>query len=103
MKIKAEIKKVFTNGGKVKAVAALTFDNVFVVKNVRIVDGAKGLFVAMPNRKNEVGEFKDICFPIDKDFRTEIHNEVMTAYEVALAEQSKASDDANSSHEQETA
>ena len=101
MKIKAEIKKIFNGEGKVKAAAALVLDDAFVVRNVRLVDGSKGLFVSMPSHKNAAGEFKDICHPINNTVRTQIQDEVLTAYEQALLKQKNAPD--NEGGEQETA
>jgi len=101
MKIKAEIKKLFPDGGKVKAAASLTLDGVFVVRNVRLVKGSKGLFVSMPSHKNAAGEFKDICFPINSTTRAQIQSEVLAAYEQALQEQENSPD--NEGGEQETA
>ena len=101
MKIKAEIKKLFNGEGKVKAAAALVLDDVFVVRNVRLVKGSKGLFVSMPSHKNAAGEFKDICFPINSTTRAQIQSEVLAAYEQALQEQENSPD--NEGGEQETA
>jgi len=101
MKIKAEIKKLFPDGGKVKAAASLTLDGVFVVRNVRLVKGSQGLFVSMPSHKNAAGEFKDICFPINSTTRAQIQSEVLAAYEQALQEQENSPD--NEGGEQETA
>ena len=53
------------NGSRLKAVATITFDNVFVVHELRVIEGTNGLFVAMPNRKNNKGLFKDIAHPIE--------------------------------------
>jgi len=101
MKIKAEIKKLFNGEGKVKAAAALVLDDVFVVRNVRLVEGSKGLFVSMPSHKNAAGEFKDICHPINNTVRAQIQSEVFAAYEQALLERENAPDDEGG--EQETA
>jgi len=101
MKIKAEIKKLFPDGGKVKAAASLTLDGVFVVRNVRLVEGSKGFFVSMPSHKNAAGEFKDICFPINSATRAQIQSEVLAACEQALQEQENASDDEGGEQETE--
>jgi len=85
MKITAEIKKLFS-GGKVKAAAAITIEDMFVVRNVRLVEGAKGLFISMPSHKNARGEYKSVCFPTNNDFRLRIFDEVMDAYENALSD-----------------
>jgi len=97
MKITAEIKKIFDEG-KVKAAAAITIEGIFVVRNVRLVDGEYGLFVSMPSHKNAQGEYKSICFPICNDLRLQIFDKVKEAYEQALAERA-----ANESADDETA
>lgn len=69
---------------KLKAYAAVTFDEVFVVHNLRIVRGEKGLMVCMPSRRKNDGTFKDIAHPITNDFRHEIEAKVLRAYEQCL-------------------
>ncbi|MDD3381976.1 MAG: septation regulator SpoVG [Bacilli bacterium] len=68
------------NGSRLKAVATITFDNVFVVHELRVIEGTNGLFVAMPNRKNNKGLFKDIAHPIEKSMREEIEQIVLDKY-----------------------
>lgn len=92
MKIKAEVRKILTDSN-VKAVFTLAFDNVFVVKSVRLIDGKNGLFIAMPSIKGRDGEFRDMCFPITDTFHKKIQKEVETAYSLALAEQNKPEED----------
>ena len=71
---------------KLKAYAAITFDSVFVVHNLRIVKGEKGLMVCMPSRKKNDGTLKDIAHPITNEFRSELEKVVLDAYEKKLAE-----------------
>ncbi len=67
------------NGGKVKAYASVTFDDEFVVHNIKVLDGRNGLYVAMPSRK--VGdEFKDVAHPITQQFREKLQSAVIDAY-----------------------
>lgn len=68
------------NGSRLKAVATITFDEVFVVHELRIIEGTSGLFVAMPNRKNNKGLFKDIAHPIEKTMRDTIEKIVLDKY-----------------------
>lgn len=84
MKFKAEIKKVFTDQDKLKAVANVVLDDCFVVKNVRVVDGTKGLFISMPSRRNVNGEFSELCFPLTSELRCELSDAVLQAYREAL-------------------
>ncbi|MDF2880117.1 MAG: SpoVG2 [Clostridiaceae bacterium] len=70
----------FEGDSKVKAFASVTFDNVFAVHDIKIVDGANGLFIAMPSRKTKDGEFKDIAHSTDKDFRKELTDALLEEY-----------------------
>lgn len=85
MKIKAEIRSIFQEGGKLKAVGNLLLEDCFVVKNVRVIEGKNGLFVSMPSRQNVDGKYSDICFPIVPEVREQIQKEVLGAYHDALA------------------
>ena len=71
---------------KMKAVASVTFDDEFVVHDVKIIDGASGMFVAMPSRRIAPGEYRDIAHPLDSNMRSRIQTAVLSAYEKALAE-----------------
>ncbi|MBN1697500.1 MAG: septation regulator SpoVG [Spirochaetales bacterium] len=75
-----KIKKVVSDG-KLKAYVSLTFDDCFVVHNLKIIEGKGGIFVAMPNRKTKKGEFKDIAHPINSDCRSSIQNRILSEYE----------------------
>lgn len=78
--------RVFPKGEeKLKAYAAITLDDVFVVHNLRIVKGDKGLMVCMPSRKKTDGTFKDIAHPITNEFRQELEVTVLRAYEQKLS------------------
>jgi stage V sporulation protein G len=68
------------NGGRMKAVASITFDDAFVVRGIRIIEGDKGLFIAMPSRKTREGTFKDIAHPITSEAREEIETAILSAY-----------------------
>lgn len=74
---------------KLKAKASLTIDSCFVIHEIRVVDSANGLFVAMPNRKKADGEFKDIAHPIDTPTREQVDKAVLEAYEKAKTENAK--------------
>ncbi len=65
---------------KVRAVASITFDEEFVVHNLRVVNGDKGLFVAMPSRKLPNGEYRDVAHPINTETRERIQNVVLDEY-----------------------
>lgn len=66
--------------GKLKAYVTITFDDCFVVHNVKIIEGTSGLFIAMPSRKTANGEYKDVAHPISPDFRGVIQNKILDEY-----------------------
>jgi stage V sporulation protein G len=73
--------KKFNGENRLKAIAAITIDDCFVVHELRIIDGKDGLFVAMPSRKMPNGEFKDVAHPINQETRSTIEKIVIEAYE----------------------
>jgi stage V sporulation protein G len=73
------IKKV-GNEGKLRAYVSVTFDDSFVVHNLKVIDGQSGIFVAMPSRKTTSGEFKDVAHPINSAFREVLQRAVLEAY-----------------------
>ena len=80
------VRKIATEG-KMKAIVSVTFDNEFVVHDIKIIEGQNGLFIAMPSRKTPDGEFKDIAHPINTDTREKIQVSILEAYEKALEEE----------------
>lgn len=80
------IRKIATDG-KMKAIVSVTFDNEFVVHDIKIIEGQNGLFIAMPSRKTPDGEFKDIAHPINTEAREKIQTAILEAYEKALSEE----------------
>ena len=68
------------NEGKMKAVVSVTIDGEFVVHDIKVIDGDKGLFVAMPSRKASDGEYKDIAHPITSATRQLLQNAIIEAY-----------------------
>lgn len=67
--------------GKMKAVASITIDDAFVVHDIKIIEGDKGLFIAMPSRKAADGEYKDIAHPIRSDTRTKLQEMILEKFE----------------------
>ena len=67
--------------GKMRAVASVTFDNEFVVHDIKVIDGQNGLFVAMPSRKMGDGDFRDIAHPLASDVRNRIKDAIFEAYD----------------------
>lgn len=66
---------------KLKAFVNITFDDVFVVRGLKVIEGGQGLFVCMPSRKLPDGTYKDIAHPIDNDFRSDIEKKVLSVYD----------------------
>lgn len=73
--------------GKMKAVVSVTFDNEFVVHDIKVIEGEKGLFIAMPSRKALDGEFRDIAHPINSETRDRIQGEILEKYEMISLEE----------------
>ena len=72
--------------GRLRAVASITFDDAFVVHDIKIIEGSDKLFIAMPSRKTSDGEFKDIAHPINTEMREMLSNSVLAKYNELLAE-----------------
>ena len=70
--------------GKMKAVVSVTFDNEFVVHDIKVMEREDSLFIAMPSRKTADGEFRDIAHPINAETREKIQTAVLEKYEAAL-------------------
>ncbi|NLM07073.1 MAG: septation regulator SpoVG [Tissierellia bacterium] len=73
--------------GKMKAIVSITFDDEFVVHDIKVIDGQNGLFVAMPSRKMGDGDFRDIAHPINSETRNKIQTAILEEYERALNEE----------------
>lgn len=74
------IRKIDTEG-KMKAVVSVTFDNEFVVHDIKIIESQNGLFIAMPSRKTPDGEFRDIAHPINASAREKLQTAILSSYE----------------------
>lgn len=77
------IKNVSTDS-RMKAIVSVTFDNEFVVHDIKIIEGQDKLFTAMPSRKTPEGEYKDIAHPINSDMRTKLEEEILAKYQEML-------------------
>jgi stage V sporulation protein G len=73
------IRKV-SSEGKLKAYVTVTFDQCFVIHNVKIIEGKTGVFIAMPSRKTRTGEYKDVAHPITPEFRGSLQDKILGAY-----------------------
>ncbi|WP_230399036.1 septation regulator SpoVG [Novisyntrophococcus fermenticellae] len=79
------VRKV-TKDGKMKAVVSITIDDEFVVHDIKVIEGDKGLFIAMPSRKATDGEYRDIAHPINSETRDHIQTIILDRYEQVMSE-----------------
>jgi stage V sporulation protein G len=82
------IRKIETQG-KMKAIVSVTFDNEFVVHDIKIIESQNGMFVAMPSRKTPEGEFRDVAHPINTQVREKIQKAILQNYESAQISEEK--------------
>ncbi|MBM7582451.1 stage V sporulation protein G [Caldicoprobacter guelmensis] len=66
--------------GRMKAVASVTFDDAFVVHDIKVIEGDNGMFIAMPSRKTPDGEYRDIAHPINSETRTQLQTLILEKY-----------------------
>ena len=81
------VRKV-TKEGKMRAVVSITIDDVFVVHDIKVIEGEKGLFIAMPSKKSAEGEYRDIAHPISSATRDMISDAILEAYDKAVTQES---------------
>ena len=82
------VRKVIAKEGKLKAVVSITLDDEFVVHDIKVIEGEKGLFIAMPSKKAVDGEYRDIAHPINSGTRERIQSLILNKYEEAMKEDS---------------
>ena len=80
------VRKINTEG-RMKAVVSVTFDDAFVVHDIKVIEGEKGLFIAMPSKKALDGEYRDIAHPINSGTRERIQSTILARYQQALEEE----------------
>lgn len=80
--------------GKMKAVVSITIDDEFVVHDIKVIEGEKGLFIAMPSRKATDGEYRDIAHPINSVTRDRIQKMILDKYQDVMAEETGVQDEA---------
>jgi len=78
--------RIMEKEGKLKAVASITIDDCLVIHDIKVIEGDRGLFIAMPSRKAQDGTYKDIAHPINSDTRTELQDLILNNYEKAMKE-----------------
>ena len=79
------VRKV-TKEGKMRAVVSIIIDDVFVVHDIKVIEGEKGLFIAMPSRKASDGEYRDIAHPINSETRDKIQSLILEKYQEVASE-----------------
>lgn len=79
-----------TKEGKMKAIVSITLDNEFVVHDIKVIEGEKGLFIAMPSKKATDGEYRDIAHSINSSTREMLQKTILDSYEKALEEPDEA-------------
>ncbi|EOS74350.1 MAG: septation regulator SpoVG [Lachnospiraceae bacterium] len=75
-----------TKEGKMRAIVSITIDEEFVIHDIKVIEGDKGLFIAMPSKKATDGEYRDIAHPINSSTREKIQTIILEAYQKALLE-----------------
>jgi len=75
------VRIVKKDDSKLKAVASVTFDDCFVVHDIKVIEGTEGYFIAMPSRKTGDGEYKDVAHPIKTEVREELKSVILNAFE----------------------
>lgn len=85
-----EVKVFPVNEDKLKAYVTIIFENCFVVRDLKIINGNTGLFVAMPSKKRKDGTFRDIAHPLNSEMRTQIEQRILKEYEAELKKMTAA-------------
>ena len=83
------VRIVKKDDSKLKAVASVTFDECFVIHDIKVIEGTEGYFIAMPSRKTNDGEYKDIAHPIKTETREELIKVILDAFETEKAKPSE--------------
>lgn len=80
------------NDGKMRAVVSVTFDNQFVVHDIKVIQAQDKMFIAMPSRKSADGDFMDVAHPITADIRQKLNDAVISEFEKAYSQHDEASE-----------
>ena len=84
------VRKIEKEGSRMKGIASVLLDDSFAVHDIRIIEGEKGLFIAMPSKKTPNGGYRDIAHPINPETREKIQKAILEAYEAPEAEANSA-------------
>ncbi|MCR5419838.1 MAG: septation regulator SpoVG [Lachnospiraceae bacterium] len=77
------IRKIEQTEGKLRGIASITIDDAFVIHDIKVIQGDRGLFIAMPSRKTSEGDYRDIAHPITTQARDKVQTVILNAYEKA--------------------
>jgi len=77
------VRKIEKEGSRMKGIASVLLDDCFAVHDIRIIEGDKGLFIAMPSKKTNAGEYRDVAHPINPEVRAMFESEILKAYDEA--------------------
>ena len=88
-----EVRITLKNEEKLKAFVSITFDQAFVVRGLKVINGSQGYFVSMPSRKRKDGTFQDLAHPINNELRKKIEDKVLDAFEQELNKQTLGESD----------
>ena len=81
------VRKIEKEGSRMRGIASVLLDDSFAVHDIRIIEGEKGLFIAMPSKKTPTGEYRDIAHPINPEVRAMFEEAILDAYENAESAQ----------------
>ncbi|MCK4956040.1 MAG: septation regulator SpoVG [Candidatus Cloacimonetes bacterium] len=87
-----DVKVFIRENNQLKAFVNIVIDDAFIIRNIKVIEGEKGLFVAMPSRRVSNGEYRDIAHPINTETRKEVENLIIEKYKEALEEALSATD-----------
>lgn len=79
--------RLISSESRLRGIVTITFEDSFVVHDIRVIEGENGIFVAMPSKKMPNGVFRDIAHPINSEMRNHVEEKIIEAYNVALEEQ----------------
>jgi len=79
--------RMINKESKMRAVVSVTFDDCFVVHDIKVIEGEKGLFIAMPSKKTPDGEYRDIAHPINSEMRNRLESVILDAYKIEQAKE----------------
>ncbi len=93
MKITDIRMRKMANDTKMKAVVSITIDEEFVIHDIKVIEGEKGMFIAMPSRKSADGEYRDIAHPIKSDTRAALQEMILAEYQKEGSEETEVKDE----------